>query len=362
VRSKTPSLIAVVLAGICLWAPLSSLSVERWYSLPVYPVVQHLVTPVTNALPFALLDVLVVLTAGLLIGAVVSTARAARRTRSARPVAVLLWRALVTGAVLYLVFLALWGLNYRRVPMVRRLEVAHPPPDRVAVRMLGFQAVNQMNALYEEAHRVGWSRPEWRDSPLRVGFAQTQRLLTDARPAEPGRVKASLFGFYFRWSSIDGMVNPFGLEVLANPDLLPWERPFVAAHEWSHLAGYAHEDEANFVGWLTCLRADPPAQYSGWMFLYWEILGELGAGDRADLAASVAPGPRQDLDAIAARLRRGQFPLLRDVSWRMYDRYLKANRVDEGVRSYSEVINLILRVRFESDWRPVRRDALRLSP
>ena len=52
------------------------------------------------------------------------------------------------------------------------------------------------------------------------------------------------------------MINPFGLEVLVNPDLLPFERPFVAAHEWAHLAGYADESEASFVGWLTCMRAD----------------------------------------------------------------------------------------------------------
>ena len=35
------------------------------------------------------------------------------------------------------------------------------------------------------------------------------------------------------------------------------ERPFVIAHEWAHLAGYADESEANFVAWLTCRRADP---------------------------------------------------------------------------------------------------------
>ena len=87
------------------------------------------------------------------------------------------------------------------------------------------------------------------------------------------------------------MVNPFGLEVLANPDLLPFERPFVAAHEWSHLAGYADESEANFVGWLACIRADVPTQYSGWLYLFWQVNGEVGTAGRARLAAALAPGP-----------------------------------------------------------------------
>ena len=56
------------------------------------------------------------------------------------------------------------------------------------------------------------------------------------------------------------MINPFGLEVLVNPDLPLSERPFVAAHEWAHLAGYADESEASFVGWLTCMRADAAAR------------------------------------------------------------------------------------------------------
>jgi hypothetical protein len=345
----------IVLAAACLWAPLPPGAVERWYSLTLYPVIQHVVTPLTNLMPFAVLDVLLVVTVILVVWGAVRMIRNARRKRSVRPVLAFAWRLLVAASMLYLAFLALWGFNYRRVPMAQRLDLAHPAPDREAVLALARTAVAQMNALHGEAHGKGWPHEEWRDNELRVAFARTQRLLTDARPAEPGRVKPTLLGLYFRWSSVDGMVNPFGLEVLANPDLMPWERPFVAAHEWSHLAGYADESEANFVGWLTCIRADPPAQYSGWLFLYWQLLGELRASDRAELLPTLAEGPRQDLEAIADRLRRGQFPLLRDVSWRVYDKYLKANRVEEGVRSYSKVLTLILRVRFDENWVPVRR-------
>ena len=151
------------------------------------------------------------------------------------------------------------------------------------------------------------------------------------------------------------MVNPFALEVLANPDLLPWERPFVAAHEWSHLAGYAVESEANFVGWLTCLQAGAPEQYSGWLYLYWQVSGELGGRDRGRLSMMLDEGPRRDVNAIVSRLQRGQLPTLRKASWAVYDEYLRANRVEEGIRSYDEVITLILRARFENGWVPVRR-------
>jgi hypothetical protein len=44
--------------------------------------------------------------------------------------------------------------------------------------------------------------------------------------------------------------------------------------------------------------------------------------------------------------------VIADAGWQVYDRYLKANRVEAGTRSYAEVVKLILGVRFGSDWVP----------
>jgi hypothetical protein len=108
---------------------------------------------------------------------------------------------------------------------------------------------------------------------------------------------------------------------------------------------------------LTCLRADPAAQYSGWLALYWQVSGEVGQSDRSAIADTLEAGPRRDLEAVVARIRRGEQAWLRDAGWRVYDQYLKANRVEEGVRSYGAVLTLILRARFGEGWMPIRRDA-----
>jgi hypothetical protein len=62
------------------------------------------------------------------------------------------------------------------------------------------------------------------------------------------------------------------------------------------------------------------------------------------------------VNAIAERLRKGEWAPLRRLSWAAYDQYLKANAVESGIRSYGEVVTLLFRARFEDDWRPVRRD------
>ena len=171
-----------------------------------------------------------------------------------------------------------------------------------------------------------------------------------------------MLGPYFRWTSVDGMINPFGLEVLVNPDLLPFERPFVAAHEWAHLAGYADESEASFVGWLTCLRADAAARSSGWLALSWQVSGEVDQTEtRRRSIGTLGAGPRADINAIVDRIRRSEQPWLRDAGWRVYDQYLKANRVEEGIRSYGTVLTLILRARFDEGWTDPARPALALS-
>lgn len=344
---------AIAAAGAAALLPLDHAAVEMWFSTGLYPRVQRMLTPLSNTLPVAWLDLLAV---AALIWLAWRWRLALRRTgeRVWPRVRRAATATLAAAALAYLAFLGLWGLNYRRLPMSDRLFVDRQSPSTDEVVRLGHDVVARLNGVYAAAAREP-AEAAWRNPSLRAAFETVQQQLADGPPAVPGRLKQTLFGQFFRWTSVDGMVNPFGLEVLANPDLLPVERPFVAAHEWAHLAGYADESEANFVGWLTCVRADPASQYSGWLYLYWQIAGGLPARERERVSHGLQKGPRADLEAIVARLRRGDLPFLRRASWMMYDSYLKANRVEVGVRSYGDVVTLILRARFEDGWRPVRR-------
>lgn len=350
--------IEIVMVGLALAAaaaPAAPDAIERWFSTGLYPQIRQVVTPLSSRLPFALFDVLIAAVAVVVITALARGVRAGWRARRAAPVLQAMRRLLVGGSAAYLLFLLLWGFNYRRVPMTERLLIEPGAPAAREVVQLGMEAVRHLNALHGEAHASGWREAPWDNRALGRAFAAVQRELSDAPAATPGRLKPTMVGPYLRWASIDGMINPFGLEALANPDLLPFELPFVAAHEWAHLAGYADEAEASFVGWLTCIRADPGSAYSGWLALYWQISSEIGEAARARLAGALASGPRDDLDAAVARVRRGEWPWLQSAGWRMYDRYLKANRVEEGTRSYGAVVTLVLRARFGLGWVPQRR-------
>jgi len=246
------------------------------------------------------------------------------------------------AAAVSMLFFASWGLNYRRVPLREKVpfEGGRVTPD--AALALARETVARLGSTYDAAHREGWPAPGDVSQALAVSFSRTSASLGLPATVVPGRPKRSLFDLFFRRAGVAGMTDPFFLETLVASDLLPFERSEVVAHEWAHLAGITDEGEANFVGWLTCVRGTPAQQYSGWLFLYSEVVVTLPRDAARDISAHLAPGPRADLQAIRERYEREVSPRVSSAGWQVYDQYLKANRVEAGNQSYAEVVRLIL--------------------
>jgi hypothetical protein len=300
-------------------------------------------TAASNQVAIALLDIFLVAIVAAWIATAVRDVR--RRDGWLRGAARIAGRTIVWSAALYLVFLAAWGLNYRRVRLVDKLPYDSSTVTADAARDAALVTVARLNALYDRAHAEGRTSPDGVDSALADGFDRARRDVGIPRPIVVGRPKQTILDLYFRRAGVDGMTDPFFLETLIAGSVLPFERPFVVAHEWSHLAGITDEGEANFVAWLACLRSSTADQYSGWLFLYAELSRAVSGRDRAALAAALAPGPRADLQAIRDRFAREVNPVVAHAGWRVYDSYLKANRVPAGAASYAEVVRLVLGVR-----------------
>ena len=348
--------LAIVASAVALaMTPMDPAWVDRVYSRGWYPALQPFVTSISSLLPIALLDVWIVLAA---LGVVWTGWRVLRAPSGAR---VRTWahalaRAVVAVAVIYIGFLACWGLNYRRLPITNGLDFDRSRVTAAEMDAAGLRAVAELNRLHQAAHVDLQSMPTLAAMRVRLApaFGAAQRALGQPRLATPGRPKISMLSPFFRWATVDGMVNPLGLEVIVNPEVLPVEQPFVIAHEWGHLAGWARESEASYVGWLTCRAGDHAARYSGWLSFYWHLRHDLARDRRQVIDTLLGAGPRRDLAAIAARLRRGQ-PMVQEASWRTYDQFLKANRVDAGVKNYGEVVTLILGTAADAEGRPRRR-------
>ena len=308
----------LALAAAALLLPIPPRFVERFYSHGLFPAIQPPLTALSNRSSIALFDVLLVTVMGAWLLLVARDFALRRKRGWLRAIGRTLWRTAVWGSGLYLAFLFVWGLNYRRVPLIERLPFEPAAVTPEAARSLALTSIDELNRLYDPAHAVGWVPAGAIDTTLAEALARADREIGGSGVVLAGRPKTTLLNWYFQRAAVDGMTDPYFLETLVSSQLLPFERPFVLAHEWSHLTGLADEGDANFLGWLACIRAAAPQQYSGWLFLYTEVSATFRGRDRADLSRRLGPGPRADLTAIRDRFAREVSPRVAVAGWRMY--------------------------------------------
>lgn len=332
-------LVVFLVALALLLVPLPPAMVERYYSMTLFPLLQSAATGASNLTAIAWFDLLLSATVIILVAFGV---RDFRRHRAAAAIGRIVVRLITTASLLLVVFMAMWGLNYQRESLRRKVafEPARVNPD--AALQLARETVTRVNGMHDAAHAAGWAAAGAIDTRLARAYARASGELHLNAQTVPGRPKRTLLDLYFRRAGVAGMTDPFFLETLVASDILPFERPHVVAHEWAHLGGVTDEGEANFVSWLACLRGDVSHQYSGWLFLYTEVASALPRDAAREVAATLAGGPRADLQAMRERSQREVSPRLSSAGWQVYDQYLRANRVEAGTASYAEVVQLVL--------------------
>ena len=332
---------ALITAVVLLVLPLPDWIVERFYSRGLFPYVQGFTTSLSNLVPLAVLDLLI------FGGLILVVIRCVRIVRSGGIISGL-WegvrRVIRVAGIVTILFVCLWGFNYKRIP----LDTALRQPAGVSPAIPQLQAsIADANALAGRLRptlNLGANDPSYEqvNVALRMPFNKALSVLGQAPLMTPGRPKYSLILTpFFTWAGVNGMIDPLALESIVHPDLLPFERPFVLAHEWAHLSGHADEAEASAIGWLACMEAGPEMAYSASLFLIVEAGSALPAPLWQDARAKLDEGVRADLTALAKRQEKER-PAVRRTAFRAYDQYLRANSVDDGVASYSRALSLIL--------------------
>lgn len=353
-----PSLIKIAAIAVALVVALfrpGRITVEHVYGGRVYPTIQANLTSLSNQSPIALIDVaLLLVIAGVIAIWVVAIKRA--KKKRLRGIGSAMVSTLTVAAVIYLWFLTTWGFNYARQPLETRLPYDRARITPAAVRSLAEFAIAEANRTYAAAHAAGFPAIDAMPQPLITAIQEVERELGRPRTTVMARPRRSILSPFFRASSVSGMCDPFFLETLLNPDLTGPERPIVLAHEWAHLSGYAPEDEASFVGLLAALRAGPAAEYSAWLDLAMTAADQLQSVTQQLVFKNLAEGPRRDRVAIYQRVIGSRIETVDRMAWATYDQALRSQGVEEGVQSYSRVIELVLATDLVKFPRPTTQD------
>ncbi|HZZ00813.1 MAG TPA: DUF3810 family protein [Candidatus Baltobacteraceae bacterium] len=331
---------------LLLWQP-SAPWIETAYSNGAYPQWERVAFAIANPVPWSMGDV-----AGLIGVAAIAWRVAGFFRNRKRTLAMLAIALLDVAAILGLYaawFELSWGWNYARAPVETRVAFDAKRVTPQAADALRTRAMHEMNVLAPLAH--AHAKDALNLATLqRYWLPVVQRAGDDWTPLA-GPAKPTITDPFMQATGTSGYINPLSLTVQTASDLLWFERPFDMAHEWTHVAAYAREDEANYAAIVTCLRSNDPAiRYSGWfeLFLY---LPQKTRYRRSDFVPLVW----QDFAAIRRRDARHINVLLAHWTWRTYNVYLKSNRIASGIENYNEVTRLILGVPLDREGLPVAK-------
>ena len=144
---------------------------------------------------------------------------------------------------------------------------------------------------------------------------------------------------------LSGVYSPFTVEANYNRDMMDYNIPHTICHELSHLKGFMREDEANFIGYLACIRSEHPAfRYSGYLTGWIYACNALAAEDPetySQLRQQLSPAVQQQLQENNAFWDRYEGKAAEAAS-RINDSYLKFHQQEDGVKSYGRMVDLML--------------------
>ncbi len=257
---------------------------------------------------------------------------------------------LYAAAIAYLLFTLLHGLNYLRLPVADSFGLPARPRSTEELADLTAYLAKEASAA-----RLSCLEDENGIFMLRDGIGSTLRQAADGYRAAGDewpllsgpstRPKGVLLSHYWSYTGITGLYFPFLVEANVNIDQPHYTIPDTAAHELAHTRGFAREDEAGFISFLTGIQhPNPDYRYSVLANTYVRCANALYAQD-ADtyfaIAQTVSEGMSRDLADNSRYWQQFEGPVA-EVSESINDTYLKANQQTDGVRSYGRMIDLVL--------------------
>lgn len=329
----------------------------EWYARTCYPVVSAVLSAVSSVFPFSLGDCLI---AGACLWVVIYPLYAWRKRKGVWCTVSVVVRFLMW---VYIWFYLAWGVNYFRLSFYDRTGIARA--DYSAEEFSAFldDYVSRLNDAYDTALPLRdstWFTVPYRIAGERRNEAVAGEVVSGYRRIAPvfGMVspRKLLYPKWMLWSGgmsrvgVSGYMGPFLSEFNLNRDLLNVEYPFTYAHELAHRLGIAGEAEANlYAALVTTGSESPEIRFSGYFSLFGYIMNNarrfLPDEEYAALLRRVHPGV---VDMYRAHLIywRGKYnPSAGKVQNKVYNAYLKGNKIVSGTRNYSEVVGLLMSLR-----------------
>lgn len=312
-------------------------SLGTFYASRIYPGLSAALSWLASPFPFSLTELLV---AVLILLALWLLVRIIRRPKRWKNLLRLAGLALLT----YLWFYGAWGLNYFRSSLYDRLGSTPMPYEEAEFHEFLEAFTENLNANWCEVETVDLLAVE---KEMKAWYAGLPAECGLARPRRWQHPKRLLFNRLYSAVGVLGFIGPAFDEMHVNHDVSPLEYPFIFAHEYSHVLGVSNEAEANFWAFEACRASENQAvRYSAWYMLLSHtarnlrsLLGEEAYQAWAD---TLIPEVYVDLELAQLHWMALRWPWLSRAQHKIYNLFLKTNRIPEGTANYGQVLRLVL--------------------
>lgn len=160
------------------------------------------------------------------------------------------------------------------------------------------------------------------------------------------KVKAVSMSHYWSYTLTNGMYMPLLLEANVNVTQAAPFTLFSAAHELAHQRFFAHEDEANFLAFLTLSSSDDErAVYAAYLNAWIYLANDLYNADKTvflQLYRQLPPQAKKDVKAANDYYQRYSRRPISQKSQNLNDTFIRANGDARGIVSYDEVSKLLI--------------------
>ncbi|WP_295161388.1 DUF3810 domain-containing protein [uncultured Brachyspira sp.] len=241
----------------------------------------------------------------------------------------------------YIIFISVWGLNYHRIPLIENYPKRNISYDDIY--SLAETLIKNINDL----------KDEMKYKNINTNYQALNRMVE----AEYNKVFEEFEFLYMNYSrtkpiiiskiflnlQITGIYSPFTSEANVNTLIPSISMPFTIAHEMAHQIGIAYEDEANFISYIACSKhTDAFIRYSANFEALLYVLNEIKRDENyIHLMSNLNSSTKEDIKEYY-KFWQQYTGNLSEVSHKINDAYLKANSQEDGIKSYSRVVKLLV--------------------
>ncbi len=253
-------------------------------------------------------------------------------------------------SVLYCCFYLFWGLNYFREPLAKNLDLEHSKYTTKQLTNVTKHIITklneaQFNITKNDTIRV--KNPYKQKKMYRLASVGYTNLAKDFPQLayKYSSVKNSFVSLLQTYNGTAGYLNPITGEAQVNKLLPKTSYPTTICHEMAHQIGFSAENEANFVGFLAAIyNKDSYFQYSGYRMAFGYCISEIRKRNKKlskELWKTVNKGVTKDFNVSYLFWQQYKNPIEPYLK-KGYNSYLKANKQDKGIQSYSYVVDLLI--------------------